>query len=119
MSDKELIQERISELEHNIEIGKQSGKTYKAINRIIEELFTQPIGSQIALVDNPKSENNDALKSFVSIFSKRMLADFPDVDFKVQYPSPGVAVVVRTSETYQEIAKKRLNQWKDKLKEME
>ena len=117
MTDKELIQSRIDELNANIQSAKSTGKTYRAINKCIEELFTQPIGSQIHLIDNP--ENKDTLKSFVSVFTKRMMNDFPDTDFKITYPSPGVAVVVRTSETYQEIARKRVKEWEDKLKKMD
>jgi len=48
-----------------------------------------------------------------------MRRDFPDTAFRITYPAPGVAIVTRTTETYQETAKKRLEQWKKKLAEME
>ena len=119
MTDKELVQQRIDELTTAISEGRHTGRTYRAINQCIQELFEKPIGSQIALVDNPKSEDNTALKKFVDMFSNRMIRDFPDTYFKIQYPSPGVAIVVRTNETYTEIAKKRISQWKKKLEEMD
>lgn len=114
--NKQLIQDRINELEINIAGGKQTGKTYKAINNIIDELFTKPLGSQIYLVDNPKDP--DRIKDFANLFAARMRHDFPDTYFKISYPAPGTAIVVRTSETYQELTKKRLEQWKKKLEEM-
>ena len=118
MSDKDLVQARIDELNENIKRGKETGKTYRRINSIIEDLFTQPLGSQIHLIDDPKSETNEELKEFVSKFSKRMMNDFPDTSFKISYPSVGVVVVTRTSETYQEIALRRVKEWENKLKNM-
>lgn len=118
MTDKELVQQRIDELQTHIMEGRQTGKTYRAINNCIEELFSKPIGSKIYLIDNPESTNNDELKSFVNQFAKRMQRDFPDTIFKIQYPAPGTAIATRVSETYTETANKRLKQWKKKLEEM-
>lgn len=116
MSDKELIQQRIDELETNIASGKSSGKTYRLVNQIIDNLFSFPIGSQIALVDHDNSENSRF--SLKEMFTSRMAHDFPDTNFKIVYPAPGVVYVVRTTPTYQELAKDKLNKWKEKLKEM-
>ena len=119
MTDKEMIQSRIDELEDNIKKGRKTGKTYRAINAAIEELFTKPIGSQIHLIDDEYTAKNPALlKQFANKFAQRMQRDFPDTYFKITYPAPGIAIAVRTSETYQEVAKKRLEQWKQKLEEM-
>ena len=119
MNDKEIIQSRIDELEDNIKKGRATGKTYKAINAAIDELFNKPIGSQIHLVDDEYTAKNPVLlKQFAMKFAQRMQRDFPDTYFKITYPAPGVAIAIRTTETYQELAKKRLEQWKEKLKEM-
>jgi hypothetical protein len=119
MTDKELVQQRIDELKEHIASGRQTGKTYRAINNIIEELFSKPVGSKIHLIDNPEKKDTESIKSFANEFSKRMVRDFPDTFFKISYPEPGVAVVTRVTETYQEIAAKRLKQWEKKLEEME
>lgn len=117
-TDKELIQERIKELEKVIAGGRQTGKTYRAINTAIEELFNKPIGSQIALVDTDTDKDNKKLHEFADLFAKRMQRDFPGIYFRILYPKPNVAIAIRTSETYQETAKKRLEQWKKKLEGM-
>ena len=117
-TEKELIQDRINELEYNIHIGRRSGKTYRAINRIIDELFNKPIGTKIALVDAVPFDGEQSLHLFAKQFSDRMRRDFPETHFKITYPQPGLAVAVRLSETYQETAKKRLAQWKNKLNEL-
>jgi hypothetical protein len=114
MSDKELIQQRIDELEENIKNGHQTGKTYRVINKIIDDLFNMPIGTQIDVNDE-----KDDVKELVNKLSLRLIRDFPETDFKIVYPAPGVVKIIRLSETYQEIAKKRLKQWQNKLKEME
>lgn len=118
MTDKELVQQRIDELTEHISEGRSTGKTYRAINKCIEDFFNKPIGSQIHLIDNPESKNNDELKKFADLFAKRLQRDFPEVIFKIQYPAPGIVIVTRLSETYQETARKRLSQWKKKLEEM-
>ena len=119
MTDKEIIQGRIDELENNIRKGRSTGKTYRAINAAIEELFNKPIGSQIHLIDDEYTMKNPILlKQFANKFAQRMQRDFPETYFKIIYPAPGVAIAVITSETYQEIANKRLAQWKQKLEEM-
>ena len=118
-TDKELVQERIKELETAIVGGRQTGKTYRAVNNAIEELFNRPKGSQIALVDTNTDKDNNALHDFVDLFSKRMQRDFPGTYFRIIYPKPNTAIVIRTSDTYQETAKKRLEQWKKKLEGME
>ena len=51
MTDKELIQQRIDELQEKINSAHQTGKTYRAINNIIDELFNNPIGTQVRLTD--------------------------------------------------------------------
>lgn len=117
-TDKELVQERINELEHNIACGRQTGKTYRAINAAIEELFSKPIGSQIVLVDAGTDKNDAELRSFTKLFAERMRRDFPNTFFKISYPAPHTAIAIRLTETYQETAKKRLEQWKKKLTEM-
>jgi hypothetical protein len=117
-TDKELIQERIKELETAIAGGRQTGKTYRAINTAIEELFNKPIGSQIALVDTDTDKDNKKLHEFADLFAKRMQRDFPGTYFRIVYPKPHTAIAIRTSETYQETAKKRLEQWKKKLEGM-
>jgi len=119
MNDKELIQQRIDELENSIRSSRQTGKTYRAINKVIDDLFNNPAGTQIDLIDTNTESDTNALKEFISKVSQRLVRDFPDTDFKIIYPMPGVAKIIRLSETYQEIARKRLKQWKDKLKEME
>ena len=118
MTDQELIQQRIDEIQGHLNEGRQTGKTYRAINNCIEELFNKPIGSQIHLIDNPPSKDVDELKEFASKFAKRMQRDFPDVNFKIQYPAPGIVIATRTTETYTETANKRIKQWKKKLEEM-
>jgi len=117
-TDKELVQERIKELEEAIAGGRSTGKTYRAINAAIEELFNKPIGSQIALVDTKTDTNDAALHEFADLFAKRMQRDFPGTYFRIVYPKPHTAIAIRTSETYQETAKKRLEQWKKKLEGM-
>ena len=68
MTDKEMIQSRINELEDNILKGRSTGKTYRAINTAIEELFNKPIGSQIHLIDDEYTTKNPALlKQFATI----------------------------------------------------
>ena len=119
MTDKELIQERIQELENNIKTRKQSGKTYRSINRCIDELFNKPIGDKTTLRDENDFVNESELREFCNLFSARMRRDFPDTYFKITYPSPKVAFVVRKTETYKETAEKRLEQWKKKLNEID
>ena len=116
--NKELIQNRINELELYISSGRLTGKTYRAINKCIDEFFNLPIGSEISLIDNPKNESPESVNTFADKFIKRLRNDFPDVKFKIKYPKPGVAIVIRLSETYQELAKKRIEQWKNKLSEI-
>ena len=118
-TDKELVQERINELEQHIAEGRTTGKTYRAINKAIEELLSSPIGSQIHLVDTNTDTDMNALRTFANQFALRMRRDFPEINFRINYPARGVAIATRMSETYQETAKKRLEQWKKKLAEME
>ena len=117
MTNKELIQQQIDELNRNLMIGRATGKTYRAINRCIEEFFNNPIGTKICLVDDPVSDKQYATYHFVQLFKKRMSNDFPDAEYKISYPKAGIAIVERISETYTEIAKKRIEQWKKKLEE--
>ena len=68
MTDKEIIQGRIDELENNIRKGRSTGKTYRAINAVIEELFNKPIGSQIHLIDDEYTIGFNAFQSTVGSF---------------------------------------------------
>ena len=118
MTDKELVQQRIDELEQNIRENRKSGRTYRAVNKCIDELFNKPKGSMIHLIDDDPHKDATALRYFANEFAKRMQRDFPDISFKVTYPEPGVAIAVRYTDTYQETARKRVEQWKKKLTEM-
>jgi len=119
MTDKELIQQRIDELQEKINSAHQTGKTYRAINKIIDELFNNPIGTQVRLTDIDGNNDPDSLREFVNKFAMRMTRDFPETFFKVTYPAPSVAIAIRLTETYQEVAKKRLAQWKEKLAKLD
>lgn len=63
MTDKELIQQRIDELQEKINSAHQTGKTYRAINNIIDELFN-PIGTQVRLIDIDGNNDSDSLREF-------------------------------------------------------
>ena len=63
MTDKELIQQRIDELQEKINSAHQTGKTYRAINDIIDELFN-PIGTQVRLTDIDGNNDSDSLTEF-------------------------------------------------------
>lgn len=117
-TDKELVQERIAELEANIKAGRNTGKTYRVINKIIDDFFNKPIGTKIALVDGKPTNDSIVLQKFILKLVARLKSDFPDMNFKITYEGPGVAFIERTTETYQETAKKRLEQWKVKLAEL-
>ena len=64
MTDKELIQQRIDELQEKINSAHQTGKTYRAINNIIDELFNNPIGTQVRLTDIDGNNDYDSLTEF-------------------------------------------------------
>ena len=117
MSDKELVQQRIDELEAAISAGRSSGRTYRLVSKIIDELFTLPMGSQIQLIDH--EGNEDSQIKLKDMLTSRMTHDFPDTVFKIVYPMPNVSYVVRMTPTYQERAKENLKRWKKKLEEMD
>ena len=118
-SDKELIQERINDLKEGISSQRSTGKTYRKINSIIEDLFNNPIGHKIILSDTSPANDFNDLKKFIDKFTKRMKNDFSDINYRITYSGNNQAFVERRTETYQETAKKRLEQWENKLKEME
>lgn len=113
-TDRELIEERIAELEKNIKENRHTGKSYRKASECIDQLLSLPIGSQVLLSEENEKDNSSLIKIFVD----RMRHDFSDINFKLQYPKPGITYAVRMSETYQETAKKRLDGWKKKLNEM-
>jgi len=116
-TDAELIQERIDSLRESISSNRQTGKTYRAINNIIDSFFNYPIGTNINLVEEGEPKDYETVSKFVQAFSDRVRRDFPNINFRINYPAPGVATVTRLTKTYQEIAQKRLAQWEEKLKE--
>lgn len=115
MTDRELIQERINEIESNLAAHKHSGRSTRIVSEAIDLMMSKPIGTQIPLEDHEGGN----IRKLAQMFSTRMGVENPEIDYKIIYPHPGIAYVERKSKNYEEQAREVLAKWKDKLDKLD
>lgn len=115
MTDRELIEERIKEIETNIAEHKHSGRSTRIVSEAIELMMSKPLGIQIPLKDH----DGGNIRKLAQMFATRMGVENPEIDYKIIYPQPGMAYVERKSKTYVEQAQEVLAKWKEKLETLE
>lgn len=111
MTDKELIQNKINELNHYIEIGYHTGRTYKLASKYIADLFSIPVNTYIELIDHVGGDNKE-LKDLVV---KRLKSDFPNFKYHIYSPIQGHYMIKRESKNFTELAQEEIKKWKNLL----
>jgi len=115
MTDRELIEERIKEIETNLAAHRHSGRSTRIVSEAIDLMMSKPVGTQIPLKDHEGGN----IRQLAQMFATRMGVENPEIDYKIIYPQPGMAYVERKTKNYAEQAEEVLKKWRDKLSQMD
>lgn len=73
------------------DILRATGRSYRIANKIIDDLFVFPRGTQILVEDH--HNKREAHISLLRLVEKRLHNDFPTLDYKVVYENNNIFLV--------------------------
>lgn len=102
------LKEQISECEKILYYKRASGKTQRMVNKLVEELFQQPIGTEIFIKEEFLNTNEEQNMILAHMLEYRLNTEYPNVKYKITRKKGGRYFAVRLSKTLKETTEEKL-----------